>query len=175
MESPNSLYSTNTINNNTTTTTVKDGSSGGGGGGGGSSVSGGGGSNGGGNNIVGGFDSATLGSNGSDNLVIPSNFLISTKEIIARFPHNKRVGHYLLGRKLGEGSFAKVKEGLQTLTGQKVGIKSYKYRFKIPYFPLFWSKKYSIFKRFLIMVKLSDIFDIFSYVISVQILIKIFL
>lgn len=51
---------------------------------------------------------------------IPSNFLISTKEIIARFPHNKRVGSYLLGRKLGEGSFAKVKEGLHTLTGQKV-------------------------------------------------------
>lgn len=162
MESPNSLYSTNTINNNTTTTTVKDGSSGGGGGGG-SNVSGGGGSNGGGNNIVGGFDSATLGSNGSDNLVIPSNFLISTKEIIARFPHNKRVGHYLLGRKLGEGSFAKVKEGLQTLTGQKVSIKSY--RLKIPYFTLLWSKKYSIFKRFLITVRLSDIFDIFSYVI----------
>lgn len=59
----------------------------------------------------------------SENIVIPSNFLISTKEIIARFPHNKRVGHYLLGRKLGEGSFAKVKEGLHTLTGQKVAIK----------------------------------------------------
>lgn len=59
----------------------------------------------------------------SENLVIPSNFLLSTKEIIARFPHNKRVGHYLLGRKLGEGSFAKVKEGLHTLTGQKVAIK----------------------------------------------------
>ena len=60
--------------------------------------------------------------NDADNLVIPSNFLISTKEIIARFPHNKRVGNYLLGRKLGEGSFAKVKEGLHTLTGQKVII-----------------------------------------------------
>lgn len=59
----------------------------------------------------------------AENIVIPSNFLISTKEIIARFPHNKRVGHYLLGRKLGEGSFAKVKEGLHTLTGQKVAIK----------------------------------------------------
>jgi Neu-associated kinase len=59
----------------------------------------------------------------NENIVIPSNFLISTKEIIARFPHNKRVGHYLLGRKLGEGSFAKVKEGLHTLTGQKVAIK----------------------------------------------------
>ncbi|RNA12149.1 serine threonine- kinase MARK2-like isoform X1 [Brachionus plicatilis] len=58
-----------------------------------------------------------------ENLIIPSNFLLSTKEIIARFPHNKRVGHYLLGRKLGEGSFAKVKEGLHTLTGQKVAIK----------------------------------------------------
>ena len=56
----------------------------------------------------------------NENIVIPSNFLISTTEIIARFPHNKRVGNYLLGRKLGEGSFARVKEGLHTLTGQKV-------------------------------------------------------
>lgn len=56
----------------------------------------------------------------NEKIIIPSNFLISNKEIIARFPHNKRVGNYLLGRKLGEGSFAKVKEGLHTLTGQKV-------------------------------------------------------
>ena len=59
----------------------------------------------------------------NDSIALPSNFLIATKEIIARFPHNKRVGHYLLGRKLGEGSFAKVKEGLHTITGQKVAIK----------------------------------------------------
>jgi Neu-associated kinase len=102
MESPNSLY--NNINNSG----KEAGGNGGGGGGGGSGGGGGGG--------AGSFDS-------SDNIVIPSNFLISTKEIIARFPHNKRVGHYLLGRKLGEGSFAKVKEGLHTITGQKVAIK----------------------------------------------------
>lgn len=67
----------------------------------------------------------------TENIVIPSNFLISTKEIIARFPHNKRVGHYLLGRKLGEGSFAKVKEGLHTLTGQKVILGKIDHNFKI--------------------------------------------
>ena len=66
----------------------------------------------------------------NDNITIPSNFLISTKDIIARFPHNKRVGNYLLGRKLGEGSFAKVKEGLHTLTGQKVN----KFTFLVEFF-----------------------------------------
>ena len=35
--------------------------------------------------------------------------------------HHKRVGNYLIGsRKLGEGSFAKVREGLHVLTGEKV-------------------------------------------------------
>lgn len=36
------------------------------------------------------------------------------------FPHNKRVGSYLLGKTLGEGSFAKVKLGLHLITGEKV-------------------------------------------------------
>ncbi|CAK6442118.1 unnamed protein product [Pipistrellus nathusii] len=40
------------------------------------------------------------------------------------FQHHKRVGPYLLGsRKLGEGSFAKVREGLHVPTGEKVAIK----------------------------------------------------
>ncbi|NXA92571.1 HUNK kinase, partial [Melanocharis versteri] len=34
-----------------------------------------------------------------------------------------RVGNYLIGRKLGEGSFAKVREGLHVLTGEKVAVK----------------------------------------------------
>ena len=108
MESPNSLYTSNTMVNNSSTNNNS-------------------------NSIIGTtstHNSTMSTSNGhsngtkdvidTDNIVIPSNFLISTKEIIARFPHNKRVGNYLLGRKLGEGSFAKVKEGLHTLTGKKV-------------------------------------------------------
>ncbi|CAH1777992.1 unnamed protein product [Owenia fusiformis] len=45
------------------------------------------------------------------------------KELLRTFPHSKRVGNYLLGRTLGEGSFAKVKEALHTLTGEKVAVK----------------------------------------------------
>lgn len=36
------------------------------------------------------------------------------------YKHDKRVAHYWLGRKLGEGAFAKVKEGLHRPTGEKV-------------------------------------------------------
>ena len=36
------------------------------------------------------------------------------------FPHRKQVGAYLIGKTIGEGSFAKVKEGLHVLTGEKV-------------------------------------------------------
>ncbi|XP_023681935.2 hormonally up-regulated neu tumor-associated kinase homolog A-like [Paramormyrops kingsleyae] len=37
--------------------------------------------------------------------------------------HTKMVGNYFIGRKLGEGSFAKVREGLHAVTGEKVAIK----------------------------------------------------
>lgn len=36
------------------------------------------------------------------------------------FRHSKQVGQYLVGRTIGEGSFAKVKEGLHIPTGEKV-------------------------------------------------------
>ncbi|XP_018618987.2 hormonally up-regulated neu tumor-associated kinase homolog [Scleropages formosus] len=39
------------------------------------------------------------------------------------FSYTKKVGNYLVGRKLGEGSFAKVREGLHTVTGEKVAVK----------------------------------------------------
>ncbi|CBY39125.1 unnamed protein product [Oikopleura dioica] len=39
------------------------------------------------------------------------------------FPHYKRVGDYLLGEKLGEGSFAKVRVGLHVLSGEKVRLR----------------------------------------------------
>ncbi|XP_073747340.1 hormonally up-regulated neu tumor-associated kinase isoform X3 [Callorhinus ursinus] len=46
------------------------------------------------------------------------------RERLRDFQHHKRVGNYLIGsRKLGEGSFAKVREGLHVLTGEKVAIK----------------------------------------------------
>ena len=38
------------------------------------------------------------------------------------FPHSKRVGGYLLGKTIGEGSFAKVKLGLHIVTGEKVSV-----------------------------------------------------
>lgn len=42
------------------------------------------------------------------------------KEDIRSFVHHKKVGNYLLGRTLGEGSFAKVKEAMHVQTGEKV-------------------------------------------------------
>jgi len=39
------------------------------------------------------------------------------------FPHYKRVGDYLLGEKLGEGSFAKVRVGLHVMSREKVAVK----------------------------------------------------
>ncbi|KAG1970397.1 hormonally up-regulated neu tumor-associated kinase homolog A-like [Pimephales promelas] len=44
-------------------------------------------------------------------------------DILRNFYHTKRVGNYLVGRKLGEGSFAKVREGLHATTGVKVAVK----------------------------------------------------
>lgn len=53
--------------------------------------------------------------------VAPSTLLqVSQDEVIRNYPHTKRVGGYLLGRTIGEGSFAKVKEGIHVLTGEKV-------------------------------------------------------
>lgn len=49
-------------------------------------------------------------------------------DVLRNFYHTKRVGNYLIGRKLGEGSFAKVREGLHAITGEKVR------RFNVPHF-----------------------------------------
>lgn len=40
--------------------------------------------------------------------------------LLHSFRHTKQVGGYLIGRTIGEGSFAKVKEGLHVITGEKV-------------------------------------------------------
>ncbi|XP_025098809.1 hormonally up-regulated neu tumor-associated kinase homolog A-like isoform X2 [Pomacea canaliculata] len=45
------------------------------------------------------------------------------RQAVRAFSHTKRVGTYLLGRTLGEGSFAKVKEALHLPTGEKVAVK----------------------------------------------------
>nr|XP_056714307.1 hormonally up-regulated neu tumor-associated kinase [Euleptes europaea] len=45
------------------------------------------------------------------------------RERLRGFQHIKRVGNYLIGRKLGEGSFAKVREGMHVATGEKVAVK----------------------------------------------------
>ncbi|KAL8190591.1 UNVERIFIED_CONTAM: hypothetical protein K2H54_055976 [Gekko kuhli] len=44
----------------------------------------------------------------------------ASRERLREFQHIKRVGNYLIGRKLGEGSFAKVREGMHVVTGEKV-------------------------------------------------------
>ena len=39
---------------------------------------------------------------------------------LAPFQRGRKVGYYLLGKVIGEGSFAKVREGVHILTGEKV-------------------------------------------------------
>ncbi|XP_041462233.1 CDPK-related kinase 6-like [Lytechinus variegatus] len=46
-----------------------------------------------------------------------------SKELMASYKHTKRVGPYLLGPTIGEGSFAKVKEAMHVLVGEKVAVK----------------------------------------------------
>ena len=58
-------------------------------------------------------------SNGNEN-IIPASLGSPAADILRNFYHTKRVGNYLIGRKLGEGSFAKVREGLHAKTGEKV-------------------------------------------------------
>lgn len=52
--------------------------------------------------------------------IVPASLCSPAADILKNFYHTKRVGNYLIGRKLGEGSFAKVREGLHALTGEKV-------------------------------------------------------
>ncbi|KAG8007980.1 Hormonally up-regulated neu tumor-associated kinase-like protein A [Nibea albiflora] len=52
--------------------------------------------------------------------ILPASLCSPAADILKNFYHTKRVGNYLIGRKLGEGSFAKVREGLHALTGEKM-------------------------------------------------------
>lgn len=51
---------------------------------------------------------------------LPSTVANVSREDIRKYAQCKRVGNYLLGRTVGEGSFAKVKEAFHVLTGEKV-------------------------------------------------------
>lgn len=65
------------------------------------------------------YEGKTPSSAGNEN-VLPASLCSPAADILKNFYHTKRVGNYLIGRKLGEGSFAKVREGLHALTGEKV-------------------------------------------------------
>ena len=62
--------------------------------------------------------------------VLPRKVTTVPKDVILTFKHSKKVGHYLLGKTIGEGSFAKVKEAMHILTGEKVSgfYTTYKYK-----------------------------------------------
>lgn len=62
--------------------------------------------------------------------VLPRKVTTVPKDVILTFKHSKKVGHYLLGKTIGEGSFAKVKEAMHILTGEKVSgfCTTYKYK-----------------------------------------------
>ena len=51
---------------------------------------------------------------------LPPAVAIVSPEVVRNYVHSKRVENYLIGDTLGEGSFAKVKEALHELVGEKV-------------------------------------------------------
>lgn len=53
---------------------------------------------------------------------LPAEVTSVPDELVRSFSHSKRVGSYLLGRTIGEGSFAKVKESLHIVTGELVSV-----------------------------------------------------
>ncbi|XP_045196682.2 hormonally up-regulated neu tumor-associated kinase homolog isoform X2 [Mercenaria mercenaria] len=59
----------------------------------------------------------------NDTPYLPPKVIDVPKDILRNFPHSKKVGNYLLGNTLGEGSFAKVKEALHIPTGERVAVK----------------------------------------------------
>lgn len=51
---------------------------------------------------------------------LPPAVAVVPADHIRGYIHSKRVNNYLVGSTLGEGSFAKVKEGFHVLVGEKV-------------------------------------------------------
>ena len=62
---------------------------------------------------------------------LPREVTSVSKYEIEPFKQGRRVGCYFLGRTLGEGSFAKVKEGLHIITGEKVRMTMTQYKTSI--------------------------------------------
>ncbi len=54
---------------------------------------------------------------------LPAKVANVSRDELRKYAQCKRIGNYLLGRTVGEGSFAKVKEAIHTLTGEKVCTK----------------------------------------------------
>lgn len=54
------------------------------------------------------------------NEALPPSVVHVSRDELRKFLKCKRVGNYLLGKTIGEGSFAKVKQGFHVLTGEKV-------------------------------------------------------
>ena len=75
-----------------------------------------------------GHTRATSELDGAERLPEPLPFISNLPPAVANVPqedvksyvHSKRVTHYHIGSTLGEGSFAKVKEGFHALVGEKV-------------------------------------------------------
>ena len=51
---------------------------------------------------------------------LPREVTTISKHELDPFKQGRRVGYYLLGKTIGEGSFAKVKEAIHIITGEKV-------------------------------------------------------
>ena len=54
---------------------------------------------------------------------LPPAVSVVPPELIRGYVHDKKIDDYRVGRTLGEGSFAKVKEALHVLVGEKVSYK----------------------------------------------------
>ena len=63
---------------------------------------------------------------------LPPAVAIVPKEHIRDYAHGKTVNNYLIGNVLGEGSFAKVKEALHTLVGEKVRGRGWAAQYYVP-------------------------------------------
>jgi 5'-AMP-activated protein kinase catalytic alpha subunit len=49
--------------------------------------------------------------------------LSKSLKVAMRVNKNKKIGQYILGKSIGEGTFGKVKQGMHILTGEKVAVK----------------------------------------------------
>lgn len=58
---------------------------------------------------------------------LPPAVAVVPAEHVRGYIHSKRVNNYLIGNTLGEGSFAKVKEGFHVLVGEKVSGRRYEF------------------------------------------------